>query len=176
MQATGNRLVCHAHNRFSPALVLWQHFVAPNQPGLPRKRQSSTGAAAGQVHNGDSSFLDSANPQDPIPLQASTPDQETPSAPETSMSTSDQAPTITYVADRPQDDDKFPRKTLFFEARAAVRKGEDYTGVVIPPIFDTCDLEPDLPWLLKPEERTMQGMDRCGICTKWSRSTCTYQT
>ena len=46
MRSIRSRPICRAHNTFSPAIALWQHFVAPNQHLPQRPRQSSIATAA----------------------------------------------------------------------------------------------------------------------------------
>jgi non-canonical poly(A) RNA polymerase PAPD5/7 len=42
MQPSHTRLICRAHNRFTPSIALWQHFVAPDYPTTHQQRHSSS--------------------------------------------------------------------------------------------------------------------------------------
>ncbi len=46
MQHLRTRLICRAHNRFTPSIAWWQHFVVPSQPRLQKLRHASSTAEA----------------------------------------------------------------------------------------------------------------------------------
>lgn len=50
MRPTRSRLVCRAHNRFTPSIALWQHFVTPERPSRTSQRLASSATDA--VENG----------------------------------------------------------------------------------------------------------------------------
>lgn len=49
MHSIRPRPICRAHNTFSPAIALWQHFVVPNQQLTRRPLKSSFATEAAQA-------------------------------------------------------------------------------------------------------------------------------
>ena len=52
MQPSHTRLICRAHNRYTPSIALWQHFVLSSSPTPPRQRLLSTATDAAQAGAG----------------------------------------------------------------------------------------------------------------------------
>ncbi|KAE8839758.1 hypothetical protein PTNB73_04169 [Pyrenophora teres f. teres] len=52
MQPSHTRLICRAHNRYTPSIALWHHFVLSSLPTTPRQRLLSTVTEAAQAGTG----------------------------------------------------------------------------------------------------------------------------
>jgi non-canonical poly(A) RNA polymerase PAPD5/7 len=166
MKPSRTRLTCRAHNRFSPSIVLWQHFVGPGRPLLSSQRPSSTAAEPTQDGAVNNAQLEAQNtPTGPeqhgessLKIRRLTTARGTwhPSKVETSI-----ARNLQHVYATRQSSMNAPER-LLATARAAFAEGRDYDGVVVQPMqHPTSVNERALPWSLAEIERgTMAGFDR----------------
>jgi non-canonical poly(A) RNA polymerase PAPD5/7 len=177
MKPSRTRLTCRAHNRFSPSIVLWQHFVGLDRPCLAQQRPSSTAAKVAQsTRNNDYGLLNSRDASGLTQTKAHSAQEEhephekskvtvrkTLATKGTWHATKVEASTIKNV--QKQYDARKASVTaseqLLATARAAFEAAEDYTGVVVQPIMHPTPIkDSSLPWCLPKEERTMPGIDR----------------
>jgi non-canonical poly(A) RNA polymerase PAPD5/7 len=164
MKPSRTRLTCRAHNRFSPAIVLWQHFVGPGRPLLSHQRLFSTTETTHGGANENAQFEEENAPKEDgehdhstTKIRRMTTDRGTwhPSKVEASI-----ARNLQYVYATRQSSMNKPEK-LLATARAAYEDGKGYDGVVVQPIqHPTPVRESALPWNLTEEERTVSGIDR----------------
>jgi non-canonical poly(A) RNA polymerase PAPD5/7 len=188
MKPPRTRLTCHAHNRFSPSIALWQHFVSPHGPCLVHQRLSSSASEAAQdtpsKHNG------LVNPQEAsglAPMEAEAAQEEGgqlkqprlairksltskgtwyPSKVDASVAKNFQ---IQRAARRT---DTTASEQLVAVPRAAFQAAEDYTGVVVQPMThpNSPKVGGPLPWSVPQEERNMAGIDRYDMATAGSHT------
>jgi non-canonical poly(A) RNA polymerase PAPD5/7 len=177
MQPSRNRLTCRAHNRFTPSIALWQHFVAPCRPLLHQERFSSTTTelADDGVHSdtarvsprkvgglgrfeADSGLKDQpAVYTRPYPLRIRKPKAS--GAWHTKVEASIASNKKSQVVARQTSLDA-PAK-LLSQTRAAFEASNDYEGVVVKPMISPILLkENNLPWCLQQEELTTTGVER----------------
>jgi non-canonical poly(A) RNA polymerase PAPD5/7 len=150
MHSIRTRPICRAHDTFSPAIALWQHFVAPNQRLAGRLPKSSFATEAAQGRNDDSvrpSQEGSDAEVDSTPLRKiegilTRETNRVPHPPELRR----------FRPDSPQADAQISKRykevqKLLIEAYDAFDSSQDYKGVVVSPI-STCAEVPDdrLPW------------------------------
>lgn len=181
MKPPHTRLTCRAHNRFSPSLVLWQHFIGTDRPFLPHHQPFSS-TVAESTHDG----ADSANA---VPIAPETgglvqPEVElkqgkdvqskTPKLSIRKMTTTkgiwhpkkaeaSGAKTVQKLYDDRKASLKEPEK-LLATTRKAFAESRDYVGVVVQPMVSPIPCrENSLPWCLPKEEMTISGMDRLGV-------------
>jgi non-canonical poly(A) RNA polymerase PAPD5/7 len=180
MKPSHTRLTCRAHNRFSPSIVLWQHFVSPDRPCLAQLRLSST--TSGATKDGPNEQDGISHPQEsnePTQREAENPHKENVQSNPPRLRL--RKPRATKGSDKWHDNkvDASVAKNLrtrynaqkaemsasgqlLATARAAFKTGEDYTGVVVRPIITpgSPNIPPNLPWSLPQDERHMGGIDR----------------
>ncbi|KAF2819757.1 hypothetical protein CC86DRAFT_334778 [Ophiobolus disseminans] len=166
MKPPRTRLTCRAHNRFSPSLVLWQHFIGTDRPFLHRQRFSSTTAESTQdgpdsgLSKSDAKLGQEDNVQSETPklrIRKQTtrkgewhPAKAGASAAKNVRKQYDQNVASLTAADK-----------LLAAARASFECETDYEGVVVEPMVSPIPcMESDLPWCLPKEKMTMSGMDR----------------
>jgi non-canonical poly(A) RNA polymerase PAPD5/7 len=151
MKLPQSRLPCRAHNHFSPAIVLWQYFVAPTRPLYPARRQSST--APESAHNSSPPQDATTHAQDAVVNHAveSPISRKTSSSRKTSHRIS--AADTTPVAVDPQ--------AWRGRATAAQRSSDDYEGVAVQPVRGTYFVRDGAqPWALEEQERALPFLDR----------------
>ncbi|KAF1931868.1 uncharacterized protein M421DRAFT_417611 [Didymella exigua CBS 183.55] len=171
MHSIRARQICRAHNTFSPSLVLWQHFVAPNQHLARRLLKSSFatepvqrrgGGSAGSIHEQPAADSDSTHLRDIVLTRA-------PVGTESEAVVNPQSYTISrhgrkplsqdgglrgekdnrpYRRDRRQDVEK-----LLIESHNSCDESQDYEGVVVLPLHtqEHCT-EHQLPWNIRDVE------------------------
>ncbi|KAF1848555.1 uncharacterized protein K460DRAFT_375402 [Cucurbitaria berberidis CBS 394.84] len=183
MQSSRTRLICRAHNRFTPSIVLWQHFVAPNPPILNNQQRLSssatgtTGASQGRAtdngltldpHETSSlqQFESEIAASEDITLRPAPTIRKTPTARGHWFETKVEASIAKNV--RTKYDSRQASlnasEELLASARAAFELSSDYEGIVVQPMASRKAIkESSLPWCLKDEERTMSGIDRLAI-------------
>ncbi|KAF2853665.1 hypothetical protein T440DRAFT_443296 [Plenodomus tracheiphilus IPT5] len=177
MQSSRTRLTCRAHNRFTPSVALWQHFIAPG----PQQRLSST---APQTPRQEAT----SSPQHVAPHEASQavgnvadlgavqhhpkPEKQQGQYPIRRLLTSKGVFLEDKRAASILKNQKALRQTrqaslngpedLLAVSKAAFDASEDYKGVAVAPMVNPNPVkESDLPWCLPREERTsMPAMDR----------------
>jgi non-canonical poly(A) RNA polymerase PAPD5/7 len=178
MKPTHSRLTCRAHNRFSPSIALWQHFVGPDRPCLSQQRHSSNVPKA--VQSGATKDADHSQ----SPALAGTPRLEAQVEGEIGTLNSGKLVKPQLKIRRKHTDKgiwhenkvdaSIAKKlktqhvtrqdtidTLLAEARAKFKNSEDYIGGTLEPrVHPTPVNESQLPWSLHASERSMQGIDR----------------
>jgi len=177
MKPSHTRLTCRAHNRFSPSLVLWQHFIGTNRPFLHHHRLASTASEGTQ----DGSLQISSAADAPSQLGADDTQQHSPQGqmmPLRIRKTKGRKVASTWhdtkvkasIHKNLQADHAASMETqtepdrLLALARAAFDDAQDYAGVVVQPIQTIAGYtEKNLPWNLQANERTMPGIDRLAI-------------
>ncbi|KAH7349104.1 hypothetical protein BKA66DRAFT_575997 [Pyrenochaeta sp. MPI-SDFR-AT-0127] len=177
MQPSRTRLICRAHNRFTPSIALWQHYIAPNQPLLSQLRFSSSATEASYNNADKDGSLFKAHEASELETRegdVATEGKETPTPKIRKMTTvkgrwqsSKVNASIIKNVQKQYDSRKVsltePEKLLAI-ARAAFEATEDYEGIVVKPMVNPKPVkESQLPWCLKQEERTMSGIDRLAI-------------
>ncbi|KAH7081710.1 hypothetical protein BKA63DRAFT_404886 [Paraphoma chrysanthemicola] len=174
MKPSPNRLICRAPNRFTPSIVLWQHFVGPNHHTLYQQRFSShvTEAvqnAAGTEHAAVSpleasglSQLKAESGQEPGPFTI----RRTRTGKGEWHNSKRDVTISKNIADKnaTQHDRLSASEQLLAVARAAFDASEDYKGLVVQPMVHPASFrESNLPWCLPAHERTMSGIDRLAV-------------
>lgn len=181
MQPSRTRLTCRAHNRFTPSIALWQHFVAPWRPFFHQERLSSTASKPAEdgpdsetprVSSPEASGLGlsgaiSGSKRRPAALIRSHPlrvrkpkvrgDWHTSKVDASTASNQrSQAAAREASLDAPG--------LLLVQTRAAIEASNDYEGVVVKPMASPKSYrEANLPWCLQPEEITMKGIERFAL-------------
>ncbi|CAO2654164.1 Nn.00g108970.m01.CDS01 [Neocucurbitaria sp. VM-36] len=179
MQPSHPRLICRAHNRFTPSIVLWQHFVLPNRPLLQQPRLSSSATASARDHSSENGQLvTSQKASEPEHFEAAT----------AKSGREDVKPVSKVRKLTTVKSTWYPRKgeasitkavqsqyesrqasltkpeQLLATARAAFENAEEYEGVVVKPMESRESVkENSLPWCLEQGEMTMSGFDRLAI-------------
>jgi len=192
MKPSHTRLTCRAHNRFSPSIVLWQHFVGIDRPFLHHHRLSSTATATATEPAQDDASREDGVPsaQDASGLsevEAEVAHEEgaRPNTPKlvvkkmkTKKGTWHESTVQASIAKNVQN--KIDTRTtsltasekLLATARAAFDSAQDYAGVVVQPMVSPIPCrESSLPWCLRKEAITMAGVDRWATT---SPSTCSH--
>ena len=164
MQPLRTRLTCRAHNRFTPSIALWQHFVVPNRPNFHKQRHASSAAEAVYESGlGHGNLPDSPGASRPEHVESATT--------ATAQGNEQQELKIRRLTtvkgtrpkkisqDPPSDVDK-----LLAATKAAFKQAKDYEGVVVKPMVNPQPIkESQLPWCFKLEERDISGIDRYGF-------------
>ncbi|KAF2134874.1 hypothetical protein P153DRAFT_329689 [Dothidotthia symphoricarpi CBS 119687] len=180
MQPLRNRLICRAHNRFSPSIALWQHFVAPSRPLLLQQRLSSSTTEATQ-DNGTQD-VGGIGSQEAIKINKSGAESGGEGQQEGRI---DKQPQLKIKKKKTQKGKWFPtpveasiakniqksidkgpaeHREMLATARAAFNQAEDYEGVVVKPIFHPKPVwEKALPWCVSEEEMQLDGIERLAI-------------
>ncbi|EUC37969.1 hypothetical protein COCCADRAFT_84098 [Bipolaris zeicola 26-R-13] len=176
MQHSRARLICRAHNRFTPSIVLWEHFVGPHL--LQRFSSTATGPTQHVLDNGATTSEVVANPQDDNGAQQSdTEAQQTTEKP--SAGPAPHVRRMTTVKGRwlpdkaqvsiaknkaaksaRQEESLTGSEKLLATAREAFAQSKEYTGVVVQPMVSTIAIkESSLPWCLDKTARDSSAMD-----------------
>ncbi|KAH7091088.1 hypothetical protein FB567DRAFT_264407 [Paraphoma chrysanthemicola] len=174
MKPFPNRLICRAPNRFTPSIVLWQHFVGPNHHTLYHQRLSSHVTEA--VQNAAGIDHATVSPQETSglsQLKAESGQEQgswsirrtTTGKGEWRKNKRDVTISRNIAAKKSaQQDRQTASEKLLADARAAFDAAEDYKGVVVEPMVHPASFrESSLPWCLPTHERTMSGIDRLAV-------------
>ncbi|EMD66692.1 hypothetical protein COCSADRAFT_84996 [Bipolaris sorokiniana ND90Pr] len=176
MQHSRAHLICRAHNRFTPTIALWEHFVGPHLP----QRFSSTATAPAQhvLDNGPTTTEVVANVQEDNGAQQSeTEAQQTIEKP--SAGSAPHVRKMTTVKGRwlpekaqvsiaknkvakhtRQEESLTGPEKLLATAREAFAQSKEYKGVVVQPMVSTIAIkESSLPWCLDKTARDKSAMD-----------------
>lgn len=184
MHTSSSRLVCHASNRFSPAIALQEYFIAPTPPNAVQRRLSSNVSSTEQAKlpptiNAEEVVVEDGDVQ-PTPTveQAQRPRPTwTPK-----MSKGQEHVRISlnvYSAAEKFNIRKIHRDIkvqpgslvaadlhrtqLLQAARSAFETFTDYEGRKIRPLrIPRGYNEKDLPWVVPNKEQYTSGLDRCG--------------
>ena len=139
------RHTCRAHNRFSPSIVLWQHFVVSCHPLRQQRLSSSTLPEPTSSPQND--------PADSPPSQSSpTPDSHTNEERTTVSVRIVKAPTPPRVKSSLKENAK--KRSFFLPPNRTRTNVQDYEGVVVLPEGNSRDTPlGELPWMvpLTPE-------------------------
>jgi non-canonical poly(A) RNA polymerase PAPD5/7 len=150
-------LKCHAHNRFSPSIALWQHFVGLALPSPTQQRLSSNAAASVQ-DDADHRLRDEVGKrQHGAEIRRIKTEKGTWWEKKAEASTAHNR--MRQLAIRQASSDASGK--LLARTRAAFAASEDYIGVVVEPMEGPIPIaEKHLPWCVAKGEWTMAGMDR----------------
>ncbi|USP75110.1 Terminal nucleotidyltransferase 4A [Curvularia clavata] len=170
MPPSRTRLVCRAHNRFTPATALWEHFVGPHLPNLRLRlhqhRFSST--ATEPAHHG--ADADNAATGE---VGAKGVQQEPGTKPALNIRrmTTAKGHWLPHKVDASIAKNKMqlyasrevsltgPEKLLAV-ARAAFEDSKEYEGLAVKPMVSTKPIkESALPWCLRDSRSSMPAMD-----------------
>jgi non-canonical poly(A) RNA polymerase PAPD5/7 len=176
MKPTHTRLTCRAHNRFSPSIALWQHFVGVDQPFLSQQRPSSNVASA--VQHRASKDAGNSDPQVATavvrPAEGGAPTIRKPVRGglniikkytrkgewHTNKADASIAKNVRQQHATRQAESNASEKLLAV-AREAYDAAEDYEGVVVEPMVHPTPVKEDnLPWSLPLQERGIPGIER----------------
>jgi non-canonical poly(A) RNA polymerase PAPD5/7 len=188
MQPSHTRLICRAHNRFTPSIALWQHFVVPNRPATHQQRHVSSASGAAQDGADTNSTNVNGTPlnvQDASGRPQSEAEVKKPKARSAEPEHANAEPRLRIIKKNTDKGVFHPYKTdasiqknkqlredardtalaesdrLLSIARAAYDDAKEYTGVVVKPIVNATPVkESALPWCLRKTERAVAGMDR----------------
>jgi non-canonical poly(A) RNA polymerase PAPD5/7 len=185
MQPTRTRLVCRAHNRFTPSIALWQHFVTPERPARLHQRLASSATYA--VGNGvqtaspephgydESSALDKLEAE---LMRNHEPRSNTTGTTTTRFTRVRKPKSIKDTNWKPNKVEASIAKNkarladareasiaenqrLLSTAKAAFEQAQDYTGVVVMPMIKSQPpKESDLPWCVEKDGAAMTGVER----------------
>ncbi|KAG9190404.1 non-canonical poly(A) RNA polymerase PAPD5/7 [Alternaria panax] len=183
MQPPHPRLICRAHNSFSPSIALWQHFVQAH-PFNPRdRRQLSTATQAAQ----DDAAIESKHvgPDSPTPSEARPVQKSQLETEDAAKNTAAKRSKMKMRKVKTTKGKWLPSKAaasttknkklkgaipeallkqrteLLDTARSAFNRSQSYKGVVVKPMVSEAAIkESELPWCLKKEDRAVPGMER----------------
>jgi non-canonical poly(A) RNA polymerase PAPD5/7 len=156
MQPSRTRLICRAHNRFTPSIALWQHFVGPSRPPPQQQQQQqqrqSSSAAEPVQHGANNNTSTTSLIRRPTTAKGTfyANKVDASKAKNRAKTHYNRQATLTQA-------DK-----LLAATRAAFDAAEDYTGVVVQSkVPEQSVKESALPWCAQSdEERKLNGMDR----------------
>ncbi|KAF1945634.1 hypothetical protein EJ02DRAFT_34877 [Clathrospora elynae] len=154
MQPSQTRLICRAHNRFTPSIALWQHFVGPSRPHPHQRRLASAATEQSEVE-----IARAEKPVEQPPLRiikvTTAKGEWHPSKAEASIVKNARLQYHSRQASLTEPE------RLLATARAAYKVAEDYEGVAVKPMVNSTPVkESTLPWCLKPEELTISRINR----------------
>ncbi|KAF1916113.1 hypothetical protein BDU57DRAFT_516011 [Ampelomyces quisqualis] len=153
-------LKCHAHNRFSPSIALWQHFVGLDWPCSTQHRLVATAAAPVQDDADRPVNEQVGNGPQRVNITRKKTDKGTWFATKAEASIAHNK--VRQITMR-QARAKAP-ETLLASTKQAFAAHQDYTGVVVEPMEDPTPIaERFLPWCVAEKDRTMAGMDRLAV-------------
>ncbi|EUC49565.1 hypothetical protein COCMIDRAFT_84282 [Bipolaris oryzae ATCC 44560] len=177
MQHSRARLICRAHNRFTPSIALWEHFVRPHLP--QRFSSTATGPTQHGLDNRPTATGAIANPQDGNgPRQSEAEAQQTIEKPSVESALHVRRMTTARGRWLPgkaqasiaknkaaakqalQEESLTGPEKLLATAREAFAQSKEYEGVVVQPMVSTIAIkESSLPWCLDKNARDEPAMD-----------------
>lgn len=177
MQPSRTRLICRAHNRFSPSIALWQYFVARNRPLRLQQRLSSSAAEALQKNEGGgaessgSHELTETGHSEAEPGKNDQPEGVTGTQSRLRLrkkntNKGDWYSTPLEASKAKNRNNSYKatetaHKKLLAAARTAFHKFEGYKGVVVNPLVSPKPIwESDLPWCVRDKEKSLPGIER----------------
>ncbi|KAH4819838.1 hypothetical protein HBH61_030380 [Parastagonospora nodorum] len=178
MKPSHPRLTCRAHNRFSPSIALWHHFVGRDRPFLTQQRPSSTVAETSQHSTSDHVGDTESQATDGIVPPANRRDStvrktfsirrlETEKGAwhanpiDASVARNREKKRIQSVLQKHRADS--PMGALA-TAKESFGADKDYKGIVVQPVVHPTPVkESEFPWSLPLEEREIPGLDRLAI-------------
>ncbi|KAH9861870.1 hypothetical protein J1614_011623, partial [Plenodomus biglobosus] len=184
MQPSRTRLTCRAHNRFTPSIALWQHFIAPSQQlrrssSAPAATQDDAGSSPQPPNSDESSQaglgqLEAAlgctvppkkgkqkDESRPLVRRVTTPIPTRQGAWQVNKRMASIVKNSRALWERRHESLKGPER-LLARARRAANASEDYEGIIVAPMVDPKPVkESSLPWFQSRAEReALPAMDR----------------
>lgn len=175
MKPSHTRLTCRAHNRFSPSIALWQHFVTRDRPFLTQLRPSSTVAEASQhsashhVADAESQAADDIVPpadggdsliRKHFSIRRTETDRGAWHASPLDASVARNREKRRIQFDHQKHSANSPTGALA-TARESFDAEKDYKGIVVQPVVHATPVkESEFPWSLPLQERGVPGLDR----------------